>query len=531
MARQDSSRKKGFFSNILLGVSRKYIMPRSRGGMIRFGLIVVAVVLLYTAVDTILLGSNVLSSGELSSRHAMIGSDCSRCHVSAGDVTNSKCGSCHEKSGDELGVYSFDAHYFYRSENFARINTSRKEHGGDEQGCYSCHPEHNGRMEPLTVAPDSKCVSCNPYGSFNSDHPEFEFATKKIPDDSTLLFTHVRHTDFVIKKLNKERGTNYIEESCLYCHTPRTDGKTFQPLDFDKHCVECHLTTEKKTKPVPIAVPGIAGLETVEMIRARGGPGTRWAFYSNPNEYSYRGDRIVKSPVYHKDPWVMENLKQLRAKLYVDDGLADIMQAFGKTNIPQTRKRYLEAIATLEKNALELRSRSEPEVQSEVAMINNYLRILRSKVERGQGMLNDSALDLSSLMPNPDITPAQRQMVEALAKDLTSVCQECHVVSEASIQRVAADQRIFRRAEFNHAAHILDRQCLECHTDIPVTKKMAGGKKVTMMMDRALIQNIPRKDNCLECHSASKASNTCVSCHQFHPNKNNRSNLKLFVDR
>jgi hypothetical protein len=227
----------------------------------------------------------------------------------------------------------------------------------------------------------------------------------------------------------------------------------------------------------------------------------------------------------------MENLRQLRAMLYVDDGLADLLPSFGKTNIPQTRKGYLEAISTLEKYALDLRSRPEPEVQSEVAMINNVLRILRSKVERGQGRLDDKALALSSLTPNPDITPAQRRIIEDLAKDLTSVCQECHVVAEASIQRVAADQRILRRAQFSHSAHILDRRCLECHTDIPVTKEMAAGKKVTPMMDRALIQNVPQKDNCIECHSSSKASNTCVSCHQFHPNKDNRSNVKLFVDR
>ena len=379
------------------------------------------------------------------------------------------------------------------------------------------------------------CIACHPSTAFPSDHPEFEFVRRALPDDSSLAFTHIRHTDFVIKKLNKERGSTYIEEACLYCHVAQADGKSFKPLDYDTQCAECHLTSEKKTQSVPVAVPGVPyfpGVETLEMIRQRGGPGTRWAFYANPNEYTLRGDRISKSPVYHKDPWVLENLARIRAMLYTgDDGLADVLQSFGSTAIPQTRQRYLEVIARLEQYALELRSRPEPEVQSDLAIINNALRLLRAKVERGLGLLPEAALSLSALKENPNITPAQRRDLEALTQDFTSVCRVCHSVANAGIQRVAQDQRILRRAEFSHKAHILDRRCLDCHTAIPITKEMAGDRKVSALMDRAAIQNIPSKENCAECHTSSKASNDCVSCHRFHPDSGVRGNLKLFVDR
>ena len=534
MALQDGTKKKGFFSSILLTVSGQYVMPRSRGKLIRIGLIACAGILGWTLVDALFLGNHVFSPGGLSSQHAMIGSDCARCHASTTGVSDNACSSCHEKVGDPMGVYSFQSHYVYRSEDQGRIAEARREHQSAQSGCASCHPDHRGRNAVLTEVPDARCTNCHRYGSFTSDHPEFSFIRKKIPDDSSLFFTHVRHTDFVVRKLSKERGTTYIEESCLYCHRPAPDGSSFMPLDFDVQCSECHLTTDKKTQSVAVKIPGIPyfpGVETVDMIRQRGGPGTRWAYYSNPNEFVLRGDRISKSPVYHKDPWILENLKSIRTMLYGDNSIADLLQAFGETNVPQTKQRYLEAVERLEQFALELRSRPEPEVQNDLVLINNALRAIRAKINLGLGALDRSALDLGSLSANPNITPAQKRALENLAMDLTSVCRECHAVSRAAIQRVATDQRTLRRAEFGHRAHILDRRCLECHVAIPVTKEMAAVKKVTALMDRAAIQNIPGRENCLECHTSTGASDNCVSCHQFHPNKHNRANLKLFVNR
>ena len=53
-------------------------------------------------------------------------------------------------------------------------------------------------------------------------------------------------------------------------------------------------------------------------------------------------------------------------------------------------------------------------------------------------------------------------------RDLTAACQECHVVEEATIKRVRADQTTLIRTEFSHRAHVTHAQCLDCHTAIPV---------------------------------------------------------------
>ena len=53
-------------------------------------------------------------------------------------------------------------------------------------------------------------------------------------------------------------------------------------------------------------------MKTLETLREEHAPGSRWAFYIDPNEFKLRGDSVRKSPVYHADPWILENLRQLR---------------------------------------------------------------------------------------------------------------------------------------------------------------------------------------------------------------------------
>ena len=532
MASNDTPTQKGNFSKVRLAVSRAYIMPRSRRPMMMAGGVACLAILAFTLVDATLLDNTVLSSGDLSANHAITGSNCRSCHEDAGKASNRKCSSCHEKSGDARGVYSMPAHYLYRSEDAGRVDRAVREHGM-EQECSTCHREHQGRMALITDVSDRQCVACHDYGSFNSGHPEFAFAQKKTPDDSSLIFTHVRHMKFVSEKLAKS-GITYLEQSCLYCHNPREDGKSFEPLDFDRQCGDCHLPVTSETASLPVldpANPMSPGVETLAMIQARRGPGTRWAFYTNPNEFTVSGGgRVKKSPVYHADPWVLENLKLIRRMLYADPGLSELLASIGSTSQPRTREQYLEAIATLQAHVDELRSRPEQEVQDDVALLDDYLKQLRAKIVRMSVTLTPGAFDLAMSPENQNITPAQKGAFEDLAFKLTKPCLVCHVVDKAAIQAVQKDQRVLRRAEFSHRAHIVDRRCLECHTGIPVTKEMAGGKPLGPLADRAAIQNIPGRENCIACHTSSKASNTCVSCHSFHPNKSNRSNLKLFVD-
>jgi len=527
-------RKKGTFTSIRLAVAKFYVYPGSRKKMMLIGGMACLILVAYFLADSLVFSKSFVVRGDLSSNHANFEADCAKCHQSFRAVSDALCSTCHEKTNDELGVYTFAAHYVYRSGERGRAASSPGKQPGKELPCSSCHTEHLGREAAITNVPDAKCVGCHEYGSFTQDHPQFEFARTKTPDDSTLIFTHVRHTKFILEKLQKETGNVYLEKACLYCHVPKSDGKTFKPIEYDAHCGDCHLTTAVETPSLAIKDmndPLKPGVETLEMIQRRRGPGTQWAFYTNPNDFKTKpGGKVVKSPVYHEDPWILENLRQLRQALYSDVGLSDLLKTSG--DVPGNRRAMLydEALQALRGYLVGLRSRPEPEIQADLARIDSVLKSTEKKLRR-LPPTEASAFLLPPDKANPELSPAQRNEFQDFALKLTRPCQECHFVANASIMRVQSDQRVLRRAEFDHRAHILERRCLQCHVDIPVTQAMSGGAPVDNARDRSAIQNIPQKQNCDECHNDRAASIRCVTCHFMHPNKENRASLQLFVEK
>jgi hypothetical protein len=532
MAQENETRKKGTFSDLRLAVSKKYIFPDRRKVMIVIGGLACLGLLVYFLVDFFFLKGNLTTSGPLSSYHATFEKDCSKCHESFEAVTTAKCKVCHEKTGDDLGVYAFAAHDVYRSGDLKRIKSSEQEHP-----CYLCHQEHLGREAEITNVPDALCTQCHVYGSFNRNHPEFEFVREKIPDDSTMLFTHIRH----VKEVVQREKLDDIERACLYCHNPRPDGKSFDLIEFDLHCDACHLTTSQDSGPLKLKDPNdpyAPGVETLESIRSRRGPGTTWAYYMNPNEFTLRagGTKIVKSPVYHEDPWIVENLKRIRRVLYPNLDLIDLLKTTGPISWKNTKSPlakdapYQEALQTLQDYAMGLRGRPEPEIQMELTKIDSLLEMAQAQLRRQPDMAVNDRFLWAAPQLNPDLTPAQVEDLKIFVDDLTKRCQECHIVSNASIARVQKDQRILNRAEFDHRAHILERRCLECHIEIPIVSRPGDTTVVKKSQDRAAIQNIPTIANCRECHNASESSSRCVTCHYFHPNKTNRASLLLYLD-
>ncbi len=162
-------------------------------------------------------------------------------------MTVEKCSVCHEKYGDELGVYSFGAHYVYRSDDFRRLVPS--EH---ERPCFSCHLEHEGRDGSIKAVADSQCRTCHEFRSFNDGHPQFDFAAESIADDGAVSFGHTHH----VRELMKKEGLEDLERACLYCHNAQADGRNFDPIDFDRHCDACHLQATTATPALPIRQTG-----------------------------------------------------------------------------------------------------------------------------------------------------------------------------------------------------------------------------------------------------------------------------------
>ncbi len=509
-------KKKGTFGPARFPVAAAYIKPASRWRIMRYGLVAILVIAGFACFDFFGKEGILLSGGPLSSSHAGFGNECETCHEHFESVPSEKCSDCHEVFGDEPPIFSFTSHYLYRSDDFNRDIPSP-----DEMGCAGCHVEHMGRNVPLASVPDSRCITCHPYGSFNSQHPEFAFVTEQNrTEPEPLHFPHIKH----VAELMKEYGLDEPEEACLACHIPSEGGKGFAALDFDVQCDSCHLKATTATKRLDIADGENVGVETLETIRARGGPDSHWALFSNPGEYTKKGRVVSKKPLHHKDPWVLTNLRRLRGMLYENAGLADLLRTSADVAPTEVRVLYAEAIQTLEAYALGLRGRPEAGIQAELTRITTILDALQDRVLDPYEPLDEASFALD-LIPRSDLTEERREEIELLVNDLTEACQNCHVIKQSTILRVRKDQRQLTGAEFDHGAHILQMSCLDCHNAIPISAGLADKDAITAEQDNAAIVNLPSRERCIECHKPSGASNRCITCHDFHPEKNHRPRL------
>ena len=515
MAKRNSKAGKGVFGDPALPVAGAYPKSKRRQWLAAAGVLAL-IALILAASDALLDRRALISNGPLSSAHANLGNDCAACHTPFGEVEDAACQSCHERAGDELGVYSFAAHYLYRTTDFQRVVPSP-----EETSCAGCHTEHGGRHASITHVPDNRCESCHGFSSFADGHPDFDALAG---DHGALEFAHAHH----VAEVMDFHGLAGIEDACLACHRPQADGRSFEPLEFERHCGACHLTTSVRTEPLPIAAASDEpGVETLEMIQQRGGPAARWAYFVNPNEFRQLGGAVVKGPLYHEDPWVLENLRQIRRRLYPQARLADLLQTTADVPPDELPTLYREASAQLREAALSLRGRPEAEVQSELARIDAALDHLERRLEDPFAPVDETRFVLDLGPRNPELEEGEAEALEELATRLAGPCLQCHRLENATVARVRADQRVLGRAEFDHRAHVVQLGCLDCHTKIPIAELLeAGDPPLTSEVDRAAIQNLPSQDRCLDCHTPRLAADTCGTCHLFHPDPTRRANLR-----
>ncbi len=526
--------KKGFFGRIGLPVAKSYVYPKSRNRPLLLGLVGAFVALALLLADISLERNAWISGGPLSSNHAGFEDDCETCHTPFQAVSDEKCMVCHDKFGEELGVHTFDAHYVYRSADYTRAFQRDQ-----EIPCFGCHSEHGGREAAITTVSDVNCVSCHDFDSFSTGHPQFAFVAESAPDDDSLLFTHIRH----LKRVQEQESLDDLEEACLYCHNPRQNGTGFEAIRFDLHCNSCHLGTRPKTRSanLPTKDPGRPilmgkgeesslnlGVERLETIRTRQGPGERWTLSANPTEFRARGNRVMKTRVHHLDPWIMHNLRMLRRVLYPSAGLADLLKSSGSVAPGETRVLYREALETLEQYSQGLHARTDRVMQKELEQIDQLLGSLKDELKNDRTPLDDSPFQLS-LRPNPELAPEQIQEINEFVEALVQPCKLCHRVPLATISRVQKDQAVLHRAEFNHRAHIIERRCLDCHNDIPFLDYQTEMPEVGVDFDNASIQNLPSIEVCRECHTPTQASSRCSTCHRFHPSRLNQSRLLPYI--
>lgn len=492
---------KGFFTRNRFPVSEKYPSLTSRKRLFVMGALAAFVLTIVFLADAFVGRASTIASGPLSESHALFGKDCSTCHEAVKGATDANCQSCHQRGG-KAGVYTFARHYQYHSGLTDRTAPVRK-----EASCGSCHREHRGRENTLQAVADKQCSSCHEVKSLKK-HPDFEFATKKNPDPSNLKFAHVKH----IREVMEERDIADAEEACLTCHVAKPDGRNFEPLNFDVACADCHLGNSAETPFLPTGSPGVVSLG---QIRASGRPGTNWSFFWNPNEFTEDGG-IQKRPVYHEDPWVLYNLRRLRGELYPGSDLADLLTT--SPDVPAHEQRALreEAVNTLRQQIETLRGNPSPDVQAEVKNLNAVLEVIEARLAQPYAPFDETRFAVRTAEVAPGVDQAAYTQV---INDLTAPCQECHVVENATIKRVQADQRSLVRAQFNHRAHIVHARCLDCHNQIPIRDALKTEDDVPENKDNAAIVNLPNVASCRTCHSKKAAPAQCTSCHLFHPDK------------
>lgn len=500
---------KGNYSRAQMPVADAYPKQGARRRWALWGAVLALAVLAYVGIEFVLVG-DALSPGKLSSAHAALSDGCESCHVPFQTAaTPEQCSDCHEVWGRDPGVFSFTAHYLYNTTDFTRVETRSNE--GD---CVQCHQEHLGRDADITRRADRNCLGCHDYGSFDGAHPEFfvHREPEKLPQP-TLAFTHIQH----VRELIKNEGLTTAEESCVYCHEPTPDGRGFLALDFERSCDACHLTTSEGTARLPIAREGAPiGVETLEAIRARGGPGDIWADYANPTEFKQSGGRVVaKKPLHHNDAWVLANLRRLRGQLYENAPLADLLRASAEVEPDQIRELYGEAVKTLRDYARGLRGSDDANVQATLAQVDGLLDNLEDRIADPYAPLDETQF-LLDLVPR-ELPADQREELTQLVADLTEACARCHVVQDATIARVDTSLSKYKRAHFDHSAHILQRNCLDCHNQIPIAQYAFNEDEVDPAVDHAGIVNLPTIESCQDCHDGGKAPSKCSDCHAFHP--------------
>lgn len=510
--------EKGVFTRSRLPVAARYLVPDSRGRLFLFGAILAAVLLVPLVLDATMGSARLVSSGPLSSQHTIFGKDCATCHTPVEGPTDQKCESCHEKQGDALGVYSFDRHYLYRSDDYDRSAPS-----SSELQCASCHVEHEGADAALVDVDEGTCIACHEFGSFDQGHPEFRFAQEQIRDPSNLHFPHIYHVDEVML----DQDFTDLEQACLQCHEPVDDGSGFQSISFEKHCDSCHLSAREATPALPLvngSGPGVIGL--ADLLSAPGPAASTWVGYANPAEFAQVGGGLRKQPVYHADPWILENLRRLRAELFPGTELADLLTTSSEVDGADIELLYQEAIANLRSQMLTLRGEPDGSVQRELEALGEALAEAERRLADPLTPFDETRFDVRSTDRSSEELDldAYREVVDGL----TEACQECHLVQDATIRRVQTNQSTLHRADFDHRAHIIHARCVDCHTQIPIADYAGGDEDPPEGTDHSEIQNLPTIATCQSCHSPSGTSDGCTTCHAFHPDKSQWSNLSRF---
>ncbi|MCB0322766.1 MAG: FHA domain-containing protein [Bdellovibrionales bacterium] len=194
-------------------------------------------------------GTNIRSwnSGPISNAHKMIENDCGQCHAEAFTrVRDAECMACHSMS-----------------DHAPSLPALVEKHPTLGFRCASCHMEHNG--DAGIIATDVKlCADC--HGGLDSllpgtgtpeipswhAHPEFRVSVpqpvgaeqpfKKVSLDASDLSdpTKLKLNHQIHLEPDLAGRDGLVTMQCQDCHEPTDDLHEIKPINFERHCSDCH---------------------------------------------------------------------------------------------------------------------------------------------------------------------------------------------------------------------------------------------------------------------------------------------------
>jgi predicted CXXCH cytochrome family protein len=211
------------------------------------------------------------SSGDLSSAHAALTSNCQACHVQPFQpVQDNACKACHVTVHDHAPL-NLMQRATPQLAGLRGFQQSIRDTFGQTSGrCVECHTEHEGpqRMVPT---PQQFCADCHTdlrarlpqtrlanASDFERQHPEFQplvltrwdngqphyqrVALNQRPlEMSNLKFPHALHLSTTNGVAQAARANGLGQQlECSSCHTPTPDGARFQYVDMQRNCGTCH---------------------------------------------------------------------------------------------------------------------------------------------------------------------------------------------------------------------------------------------------------------------------------------------------
>jgi hypothetical protein len=440
-----------------------------------------------------------------------------------------------------------------------RENLPSPTFGNDEVECAVCHRDHHGKDANMLAVSNNQCQTChiNRFASFSDGHPDWN--GWPYGRGGEIAFDHGSHQ---FKHYSKD-GKAF---DCRSCHEVGREGIVARAGSFESMCASCHQQPLEIATADGFALVGLPTLDGDSMANRR--------FMLGPWPVAATGvDRFVISPVMQLLLESDASVKQALDRL-LDPKLNNMNELPSDENL-HAMSIVAEAIRKL---VLQLANNPSEEMQRRLGTtagasalgqlspqvladaMNTWFRQDNSRETNASPLFDASSLlprggwyrdDLQSAVRyrgTGHADPILKALVELAANQqvplvnrnrlveipVVAACIECHPLptnqsptNGGSYAWRAKDESSGLReaTKFSHAPHMnlpTLASCIYCHQpkdpDQPVDQvKMVAfsGSAVPSTDNHSDFHPLHRSD-CVGCHTASAAGDSCTKCHNYH---------------